>query len=99
MLGNSISLKIKASEAKGGEEFIVTCGLNTFIEFERKFKKPITKVFTDAAEGALSVENIVWLGWHAAKKAGHIVPVTIDEWTDSWIEGIDFVEEEQTAPL
>ena len=99
MLGNSIPLRIKTTEAKGGEEYTVTCGLNTFIEFERKFKKTISALFLNAETSGVSIEEIVWLAWHASKRAGRVVPVTIDEWTDSWIEGIDFAEVDETTPL
>lgn len=75
-----------------GEQFTVSTNLYTIVAWERKYKRKAS----DMANG-VGVEDLAFLAHTAAKDAGIVVPMMLDDFIKH-ASAIDVVEEESTNP-
>lgn len=71
-----IKMSVSVETSNGTASYAVTPRVQ--VEFERQFKLPLIKAFTDDP----SLEHLYWLGWRSVKAAGEQVPA-FDEWLDT----------------
>lgn len=84
-----IKMSVSVETTAGAKSYPVTPRVQ--VEFEREFKLPMIKAFTDEP----TLEHLYWLGWRSVKAAGEQVQAF-----EEWLDTIEAVTPEGTdAPL